>query len=484
VITKRRLAVLALAAVLIASVSIFVSEASGRANNSTPLRPSATTGDTAKKGGLPPGVTLRQIDGGSAYFASLNPSSAWMDRHILLGAWLEEPQSAVEVGYDAAMGDNIYWNLAATPGPDRADYNVIRAGGMHVSAPDTTANSGSETVAYEGSDEADMDYGPGWSGWDAATKTYNTAACEPAGSRCGYTVARFFYTLHPVQSAAIHQGFGKGVLFWETASQAAKFLQYSDTLSADSYWMTDPSLGLPSQGGCALLPASPTACGGGAGSGLTAAERALPANYAYNVKELERLQAPNGPAKPVVVDVETGCPLDNSHCTTPADMTASAWQALIAGARGIIWFQHNFSGPCVDFRSFVDGSNPAVPMYHCQQTPGVTLHDMVEAVASFNHEVTSLNAVLLSPFAEGYVRSPGDVSTMAKWDGKHFYIFSASGRLADPPVPNQRITFHLAGAPSGEVTVVGENRSIPLVDGSFTDLFSSDTTVHVYEVNP
>jgi hypothetical protein len=429
-------------------------------------------------------VTLRQVDGGPAYFASVSPRSAWMDGHILLGAWLEEPESAVEVGYDAAMGDNIYWNLAATPGPDRVDYNVIRAGGMHVSAPDSTAHSGSETVAYEGADEPDVDYGPGSNGFDAESKTYSEAACEPAGSQCGFTVARYFYTRHPLHSAVIHQGFGKGVLFWENGGQAAKFLQYSDILSADSYWMTDPALGLPSQGGCALLPRSSTACGGGSGSGLTAAERALPANYAYNVTALEKIQALNGPSKPIVVDVETGCPLDNGLCTTPAEATAAAWHALIAGARGIIWFQHNFSGPCIDFRSYVDGSNPATHMYHCQQTPGVSLHDMVEAVSNFNREVASLDEVLLSPFAEGYVQATGDVSTMTKRNGKHFYIFSGSGRPADPPPPNQRVTFHLAGSPSGQVTVVGEDRSIPLVGGSFSDVFPSDTTVHIYEVTP
>ena len=189
--------------------------------------------------------------------------------------------------------------------------------------------------------------------------TYNQTSCIPCGSECGYTVANFFYRGrpagygspgYPIGRKPITQGFGKGVLFWETDTQAAKFLSYSDTLSADSYWMTDPELDLPSQGGCALLPGSATACGDGGGSGLTTAQRTLPANYAYNVTRLEQLQALNGPSKPITVDVETGCPETNNICTTPAASTAAAWHAIIAGARGIIWFQHNFSGPCVDFR--------------------------------------------------------------------------------------------------------------------------------------
>ena len=37
---------------------------------------------------------------------------------------------------------------------------------MHASAPDVTKASGSETVAYEGTDEPDMNFGPGSNGWN------------------------------------------------------------------------------------------------------------------------------------------------------------------------------------------------------------------------------------------------------------------------------------------------------------------------------
>src|SRR5579859_7913355 len=104
---------------------------------------------------LPLGVTLRDIDGGPQYFANKDPRSAWMDSHIWLGAWLEQPVDATQVGYAVAMGENIYWNIAGVAGDPtqpRADYDVIRAAGMHISAPDTTPNSGSETVSYDGWD--------------------------------------------------------------------------------------------------------------------------------------------------------------------------------------------------------------------------------------------------------------------------------------------------------------------------------------------
>jgi hypothetical protein len=228
---------------------------------------------------LPAGVTLREIDGGPNYFAHINHKSAWMDHHILLGGWLEEPLDAADVAYDRAAGENIYWNLAGfghtcDGGPCVASYKVIRNVGMHVSAPGVAADSGPESVAYEGTDEADMNFGPGWDAWNKADDR-----CVPAGGKCGYTVVRRFYTGqpaslgspgYPTNGTVKHQGYGKGVLFWETPKQAAEFLRFTDILSADSYWMTDTSLRLASQGGCALFPNNPVICGDGGGQGPAA----------------------------------------------------------------------------------------------------------------------------------------------------------------------------------------------------------------------
>jgi hypothetical protein len=449
---------------------------------------------------LPDGVTLRQIDGGPHYYAHIDSASAWMDQHIMVGAWLEQPLTTTEVSYDVAIGNNIYWNLAGNPldirdcggsQPCRVNFAVIRAAGMRASSPDVTAESGSETVAYEGTDEPDMNFGHGSNGWNPKGP-YNEVSCIPSGSECGYTVANFFYSGHPISYGStgypagkkpITQGFGKGVLFWDTDAQAAKFLSYSDTLSADSYWMTDPDLDLPSQGGCALLPNSAKACGGGAGSGLTTAQRALPANYAFNVTRLEQLQALNGHSKPITVDVETGCPGTSGICTTPDAFTAAAWHAIIAGARGIVWFQHNFGGPCIDYQTFYDGSNPSSSMYNCQQTPSVTLHDVVATVSSFNHEVASLNSVLLSPFAEHYVSvGNADVSAMAKFSHGTFYVFAASGKPVTPPADNQPATFTVAGHYSGPVTVIGESRMLHAINGVFVDKFANEDSVHIYEI--
>ena len=61
------------------------------------LKPSGST-TPSHAADLPRAVTLRQVDGGPHYYADIDPASAWMDQHIMVGAWLEQPQTAAEVG--------------------------------------------------------------------------------------------------------------------------------------------------------------------------------------------------------------------------------------------------------------------------------------------------------------------------------------------------------------------------------------------------
>lgn len=448
---------------------------------------------------LPRGTTLRPVAGGTNYFAHISPQSAWMDQHILLGAWLEQPTSAIDVKYDVAMGNNIYWNLAGKPAdtnacsaPEgcRVDYNTIRAAGMHAVAPDITAKSGSETVAYAGSDEADLAYGPGVNGWNPESRASDTSACVPSGSDCGYTVAKHYFATkppvygnveQPLPNLPVYQNNGKAALFWEAPMQAAKFFSYSDILSADTYWMVDPALASATQGACALVPNS-AACDYGKGSGLTAAQRALPANYAWDITRIAQIEAKSGQSKPIIADIETGC-LSAGQCTTPAATKAAAWQAVIAGARGIMWFQQSFAGSCANSTTFYDGSNPSSKLYSCQQTPGVTLNDVVQNITAINHEIASLNSVLLAPFAENYVSAGNaDVSVMAKYSKTSFYIFAASGKPATPPPSNQSVTFKVAGDYTGKVAVVGEGRTLEAVNGVFTDKFANEDSVHIYRI--
>ena len=96
---------------------------------------------------------------------------------------------------------------------------------------------------------------------------------------------------------------------------------------------------------------------------------------------------------PVWAFVETGWPFTESasqggRTIQPAELRSAVWHALIAGARGIIYFQHSFGGPCLGdhhtIRSNCEGTRPMV--------------------TSVDAQVKSLAAVLNSPSVTAVIR--------------------------------------------------------------------------------
>ena len=440
---------------------------------------------TAASGTLPDGVTLRQIDGGTAYYSSYT-NGAPLDSIYPVGAWMELPISASDVATDVDAGLNVYFNLAGSPGSPgnlRVDYNIIRNGGMLVIAPDTSSNTGVETVGWFGVDEADMTYGPGidaWRGsaWEATNHT-TWGACNPSqevGGQCGYTVTEWFMNQLPslgVSDGRLwYNGHGKGVLFWETDNQAALFVnQYTDIACADSYWFTDSDLNEASQGGCRLLPLS-YECQHW--TRISNAQRKLAANYAYNIQRINALlSTPH--SKPIYAYVELGTPGSSGETITPDQIKAAVWHSIIAGARGIIYFNHSFAG-AVTYNILYDGATPSSPLYATYKP----VRDMVKSVGA---QINTLTPVLLAPFADGYVTAAGTVMYMAKYSDNKFYVFAGSGKLGTPPAANQVVTFTLADQHNGSINVFSESRTVTATNGVFTDTFADDNTIHIYEVN-
>jgi hypothetical protein len=497
----------------------------GSNGGSTALCSAPLVSSGGNSSGLPSGVTLSAIDGETltgttntlTYFsetntlgAQFNANSAWLNSQIILGVWEEQPQSSTEVGYDVAMGSNLYVNLAGIPSfctlSGVVDYPVIKAGGMHIIAPCSDGTNSTETVGWLGGDEPDLNLGPGSGGYN------NTSGACTTSTACGYTAVQLWYSgsapgatgagdPYPINKSVVYTGDGKGVLQFESDAQAGPFLKWSDISAADNYWFTDGNDQGSFWGACQAAPSS-TACT--SGNGFTAAQAELAANYESNVNVLRHLQQFNSlPSKPIIMDVETGCPFTSDTCVIGPQFTAAAWHVLIAGARGIIWFQHNFGGACGDFNTFYDGSNPSSSMYDCTITGNTgtsgsnTLAQLVHAVTTVNDQITALAPVLLSPFAGsncsaggtgpgggGYVTAvTGTVCYMVKYYNGVFYVFAGSGQPGTPPPANQSVTFTLTGSLNGTATVVNENRTISIVNGQLTDTFANANTVHIYQIN-
>jgi hypothetical protein len=154
----------------------------------------------------------------------------------------------------------------------------------------------------------------------------------------------------------------------------------------------------------------------------------------------------------------------------PDEIRSAVWHAIIAGARGINYFDHNF-GP---------------------GTPGYTIlrqgySDNRAMAKSVNAQIHALAPVINSPFVtSGHSAADtmnGDVRYMVKWSGSNFYLFAGADRgggNATFSIPCVGNATAVRLAPSN---LPGEAASLPVAGGSFTDSFADKNSVHIYRID-
>ena len=144
---------------------------------------------------------------------------------------------------------------------------------------------------------------------------------------------------------------------------------------------------------------------------------------------------------------------------SPSQVKSEVWMALIHGARGIGYFTHSWNPNYVSGAVLLD-------------TP------MVSSITIINNQIRALASVLNSPNIIGYSTVSSNtavpIDIMSKKYGGYNYIFSVAMRSG-----NTTATFHVASGIS--VEVIGENRSITITGGQFSDNFSS-YGVHLYKI--
>ena len=177
---------------------------------------------------------------------------------------------------------------------------------------------------------------------------------------------------------------------------------------------------------------------------------------------LDNLKQWSGNAKPVIGIIEASN-FDNTQRPTPAQIRSEVWMDLVHGAAGIEYFCHRFT-PTFSETDCLDDAPTAA------------------ALNEINAQITKLAPVLNSPSVGNGVTVKSStasipVDTMLKRDGDGTYLFAAEMRGG-----NTTATFTLRdflAAASAEV--LGENRSISIRSGVFTDDFSS-YGVHLYRI--
>jgi len=181
----------------------------------------------------------------------------------------------------------------------------------------------------------------------------------------------------------------------------------------------------------------------------------------YVAKGIDNLQKWSDFKKPTWCWIET-TRISNKARRKPttAEVKSEVWMALIHGAKGIGYFCHSFVGRTDDAALLRDT-------------------EMLSAVKAINEQVASLASILNSPDIKEYatVKTGSDaipVDIMTKKYAKAHYIFAVAMRDGKTTA-----TFDVK---SGRIVdVMGENRTIKIKRGKFSDEFAS-YGVHLYMI--
>lgn len=148
---------------------------------------------------------------------------------------------------------------------------------------------------------------------------------------------------------------------------------------------------------------------------------------------------------------------------TPLEVRAEVWMSLIHGARGIVFFAHQFK-PNFREAALLDDS------------------EMLAALTALNQQITALAPVLLSaPLTNAVIPTSMNPALPIATTVRHYagtrYIFAVAMRAL-----SSEVRFELPGILAENfVEVLGEDRSLPVTRGSFVDQFRP-WEVHLYRL--
>lgn len=154
------------------------------------------------------------------------------------------------------------------------------------------------------------------------------------------------------------------------------------------------------------------------------------------------------------------------YTPTPAEIRTEVWMSIIHGSRGIDYFIHGKSNtPKFDSIALLRPENA----------------ERLEAVKNINREILELAPIINSTQQEDTVKmhdaeGTAHVDFMTRVYHEALCLFAVAMR--DEAT---RKTFSIDNWQNGSVKVIGEDRTIPLQNGKFTDSFGGYAT-HLYEI--
>ncbi|WP_347108416.1 beta-galactosidase [Paenarthrobacter sp. S56] len=242
--------------------------------------------------------------------------------------------------------------------------------------------------------------------------------------------------------------YSKGILdTWWASGTMGDFLAAVDFASVDNYAYTSP----PVDDAMTASPAWPSG-----------ANPASSAAYGWQADRMRSYQASPG-VQPNWVFVESARPLlseSNAKTITPEQMEGAMWSAIVHEARGISIFQHN--------------NDPQFGTYSLVDIPA----DRKATIKAALGQIQTL-APVLNTQSYAWDAGAAGVDTMLKAKDSSAYLFAGIGLNGTTGSKTFTLPEGITGT---QVEVVGENRTIAVQGGKFTDSFSNEYTHHIYKV--
>lgn len=466
---------------------------------------------------LPPGVTLRQIDGGPAYYAdngftyastvdatmAAAGAKSWDDPSWFpVGCWWSFP-----IGTSIPVFRQLGLNFNNVGGTYNAAATLHANGIWNIDNQPSNTNYGNETIGFHVEEPDGWNTNPGGNpdvidqcnsspfpltgrfiqtAFTAGQMGFNTLAATPSNVNMQYVMATSFSTP------------------WGS--------RHLDIAGGDKYWFASQNITSSLNDGRVIEM----------GSGVAVADQMARGSNYGDLVDLYRSWYTTYPApiwSPYIENDDgllgpgPGGANIGGVPVTPPQMNWAAWSSLVHGARAIIYFgapSDNGWGSTFGFGTTVQaGQNVSIFTQACNT----------------NALVQNLAPVLNSPFAVGYVTaSPAaynfptplvsvntgrngwgvtGIDVMAKYYtagtyanpagtfGAGFYIFAHY--RGSQTAANIAATFTTADSYTGPVLAInadgggtsyGTPYALNAVNGVFTDTFTSGSSVRIYRVTP
>lgn len=375
-------------------------------------------------------------EGGPAYWSQFSNASDWTDPSFFpIGVWYNGISTDAEAQWDKSHGINFYTGMW-----EGTSFSLFEDNDMYWVGGKLNSSFDEKSKNWPGifmDDEVDGRFEP-------AAGFRHLQAIRDENANKG----KFLYT-----------NYTQMVIGSDLAvrDQQRYVNDFSDAVSLDMYWYTIPFCDwTPYRGDLYASPVPKETC-------RTAS------SYGKSMESLTIRDAADGKLQPRWQFLENLNGLSgqtHGGYIGTGQLKGAAMSSIINEARGLMWFNQSFTGPCQ--------TSGAI---RTAQVWGSTWcgAPQIAAMGEVNNLIHKLAPVINT---QSYEWNFGPkLDTMLKTLNGDAYIFA----MTDGTTGNRTFTLP-AGISGKSVEVIGENRTLTVQNGAFSDNFANEYTYHVYRI--